>query len=72
MSPFIKVTSKYCPNCNQDTLSVLTNGHKSKPEFIEYVCKNCNHKYIINWSDPKNPRPVYTNYKILKSLYGIK
>ena len=37
-----------------------------------YVCKNCNHRYTINWSNPKNPRPVYTNYKILKSLYGIK
>ena len=25
MSPFIKITSKYCPNCNQDTLFFYTN-----------------------------------------------
>ena len=52
MSPFIKITSKYCPNCSQDTLSVLTNGHKNKPEFVEYVCKNCNHYF----------KPTYKNY----------
>jgi transcription elongation factor Elf1 len=71
MSPFIKITSKYCPNCNNESLSILTDGHKNNPTFIKYICKNCKTEYSINWLNIKNPRPIYTNYKILKTLMNI-
>lgn len=65
VSPFEKINSNYCPNCHKETLSVITNGNKANPIIISYICKNCNHKYMINWTDYKNPRPMYIDYTIL-------
>ena len=70
-SPFIKISSRYCPNCGKENLSVLTDGNNNKPTYINYICKNCKHEYSINWSDIKHPRPIYTNYKILMILMKI-
>lgn len=72
-SPFIKVDSKYCPNCNNETLSVLTDGNKSNPTIISYMCKNCRNTLMINWSNYKNPRPLYIDYKVLMNgMQNIK
>lgn len=68
MSPFIKVSSKYCHKCGKESLSVITNGNKNNPIIISYICKNCGEKYLINWSDYKNPRPLYIDPMILMRI----
>jgi C4-type Zn-finger protein len=72
MNPFIHRTSSYCPYCKKDSLALITTGPRDHITISKFVCKCCKHEFDINWTDRKNPRPIFTNINTHACLYKVQ
>ena len=65
MKAFIKVGERFCMKCKSDNLAFETTHHK---DVVQFVCKKCHAKYIIDWTGSE-PRPLIYDPKTIQYLF---